>query len=137
MPPYSRIVPGTQARELLLKQKDFSIWCDKNQIEILEVNAIPYGKQLKIQRGSEKLNVNFYTSGKSLVQGKDSALKKIVDSALGVKEKPKKASEVLNLPEHRYALGIDESGKGDYFGPLVVAAALVDTEQIPEILKMG
>jgi ribonuclease HIII len=120
-----------------LKQKDFSIWCDKNQIEILEENTIPHGKQLKIQRGPEKLNVNFYTSGKSLVQGKESALKKIVDSALGVKDKPKKASEVLNLPEHRYALGIDESGKGDYFGPLVVAAALIDTEQVPALLKLG
>lgn len=33
----------------------------------------------------------------------------------------------------RPRIGIDESGKGDYFGPLVIAAAFVDTKNEPEL----
>lgn len=34
-------------------------------------------------------------------------------------------------------LGFDESGKGDYFGPLVFAGAIVPEELEPELLKLG
>lgn len=33
--------------------------------------------------------------------------------------------------------GIDESGKGDYFGPLVVSAAFVDTQTAREFIRAG
>lgn len=34
-------------------------------------------------------------------------------------------------------IGIDESGKGDYFGPLVIAAVFVDTRTTQELLLLG
>lgn len=34
-------------------------------------------------------------------------------------------------------IGVDESGKGDFFGPLVVAALLAPDERIPDLVKLG
>ena len=34
-------------------------------------------------------------------------------------------------------IGIDETGKGDYFGPLVVVAARVELEQLPLLAELG
>ncbi len=34
-------------------------------------------------------------------------------------------------------VGVDECGKGDYFGPLIVAAARVDASQLPLLAELG
>lgn len=34
-------------------------------------------------------------------------------------------------------IGVDESGKGDFFGPLVIAGALVEEEQLPFLANLG
>lgn len=39
-------------------------------------------------------------------------------------------------PAHQNRIGIDESGKGDYFGPLVIAAAHVTAEIEPDLRLM-
>ncbi|HYC78046.1 MAG TPA: ribonuclease HIII [Planctomycetota bacterium] len=63
-----------------------------------------------------------YTSGKFVVQGKDA--KAFVDKWLpDLAEKPPQMAEAM--------IGGDESGKGDYFGPLVTAACALT----PEILQ--
>ena len=68
-----------------------------------------------------------YQSGKCLVQGKGAAdwvlftLEPLVlgEARLGYEE-------VLNPESITPHMGVDESGKGDFFGPLVIAAAYVD-----------
>jgi ribonuclease HIII len=40
----------------------------------------------------------------------------------------------LDLRAH---IGLDEAGKGDFFGPLCIAAVFADKDQIPELLKIG
>lgn len=42
----------------------------------------------------------------------------------------------MNLVPHGM-IGIDESGKGDYFGPLVVAAVYLPAERRSELVSMG
>jgi len=42
-----------------------------------------------------------------------------------------------HLIEPEIYIGTDESGKGDYFGPLVVAGVLVDKKTIIELKKIG
>lgn len=37
----------------------------------------------------------------------------------------------------RRVIGVDESGKGDFFGPLVVAAVLADDSQLPVLAQLG
>jgi ribonuclease HIII len=71
--------------------------------------------------------VNLYTSGKLLVQGKGTedfvmfVLEPNVLQRAGLGYE-----EVLDPGATAPHMGIDESGKGDFFGPLVVAAAYTD-----------
>lgn len=72
-------------------------------------------------------NINLYTSGKLLVQGKGArefvefTLEPLVlgEATLGYEA-------VVDPNLNATRMGVDESGKGDFFGPLVIAAAYVD-----------
>ncbi len=69
-----------------------------------------------------------YKSGKILIQANPQnkpELEKLVQGCLPQEDK----GGVL--------LGLDESGKGDFFGPLVLAAALVNPEQTKGIKELG
>jgi ribonuclease HIII len=82
--------------------------------------------------------VNLYTSGKCLVQGKEAEdfvmfiLEPMVLLGVGVGYE-----ETLNPEAHQPHMGIDESGKGDFFGPLVIAGAFIDESVIPALKDMG
>ncbi len=75
----------------------------------------------------EDCQIAIYRSGKCLVQGKGAAdwitfvlePQVLGEARLGYEE-------VLNPEAHAPHMGVDESGKGDFFGPLVIAAAYVD-----------
>ncbi|MDD3593383.1 MAG: ribonuclease HIII [Candidatus Gastranaerophilales bacterium] len=77
------------------------------------------------------VSVTYYKSTKLLVQGKECEafvgkyLKPLGQLSLGV-------NLAAENTEHCFTswIGTDESGKGDYFGPLVTAGVLVDREQI-------
>jgi len=43
----------------------------------------------------------------------------------------------INTEDYNNILGIDESGKGDFFGPLVIAGVLADREQAAEMTAHG
>jgi ribonuclease HIII len=84
------------------------------------------------------ISLTFYSSGKLVVQGKDMA------EFIQFKLEP----ELLHtftfgyeaaMTEYDYTphLGLDESGKGDYFGPLCVAAVYGDENIIKQFVKMG
>lgn len=79
--------------------------------------------------------VNLYTSGKCLVQGKGAesfvlfTLEPMVLQSASVGY-----ADILDPEATAPHMGIDESGKGDVFGPLVVAAAYVDAS-IVEALR--
>jgi ribonuclease HIII len=86
-----------------------------------------------------KLNVSVYEKGpKVLIQGKDTedfirfTLEPLVtgEAKLGYEE--------IADPEH-YAphFGIDESGKGDFFGPLVIAGVYTDAAITRSLIKAG
>jgi alkaline phosphatase len=76
---------------------------------------------------ADRCRVALYKSGKCLVQGKGAedfvmfTLEPLVlqSATLGYED-------VLNPEAVQPHMGVDESGKGDFFGPLVVAAAFVD-----------
>lgn len=74
--------------------------------------------------------INWYQTGKLLLQGKDAAdlaeelyLMGLVKTGWTLKSEPR--------------IGVDESGKGDYFGPLVTAGAVVDPEKEPQLIRLG
>lgn len=74
------------------------------------------------------VNVTFYKSGKLLVQGKasDSFIDDLINSVI-----------ISSGNSEEIWMGTDESGKGDYFGPLVFAGAVVKKEYENELLRAG
>jgi ribonuclease HIII len=83
-------------------------------------------------------NVNLYNSGKLLIQGKGTRefvefiIEPLVLQVAGVGYEA-----VLDPESRRPHLGVDESGKGDFFGPLVIASAYVDESLFDTMEKMG
>jgi ribonuclease HIII len=88
-------------------------------------------------QGKKKgLSCTLYTSGKLVVQGKE--MKEFIEFYL--------EPEILGsfgfgyeAPDQDFSphIGVDESGKGDFFGPLCVAGVFADREGIAELEKMG
>ncbi len=96
----------------------------KTGIVLEDEKEIPYGVQLTLRKGDAVLPLNVYWSkkkGLSVVFGgkKDSPLRELVSSILH------RHSE-SSLHSWQSWIGSDESGKGDFFGPLVVCAFNVD-----------
>jgi len=84
----------------------------------------------------DKFTVNLYESGKVTFGGSDRISNEVewfLKSKLG--GEPARPAQGIGL-EGKMRIGTDEAGKGDFFGPLVVAGALVtpDTEsRLPEL----
>ena len=86
----------------------------------------------------EKLNVNFYTSGKLLVQGKGT--REFVEFVLEpeILKEARLGYEAEIDPDFvRPRLGVDESGKGDFFGPLVIAGVYVNETVVRHWQEQG
>jgi len=86
----------------------------------------------------DKLNVNYYTSGKLLMQGKGT--REFVEFVLEpeiLKEARLGYEAEINPDFIRPRLGVDESGKGDFFGPLVVAAVYVNEAVVRHWQEQG
>lgn len=93
-----------------------------------EFREVPHAR---FAAGREKVNVVFYESGKLVVQGKGTG--EFVEFVLEpeiLKQARVGYESVLNPELLLPRLGVDESGKGDFFGPLCVAGAYVNESVI-------
>lgn len=91
--------------------------------------AIPYGEQIIIGDAASEVAANFWPKRATLnLQGRDSVLKAELQAWLDAQTE---STAAIPAPH----LGLDESGKGDWFGPLVVAAAYVDGKQTEAALR--
>lgn len=84
----------------------------------------------------------FYNTGKLLIQGSDvTKIANDVDSLMGAKNiSAVNTNKDKTLPEINIPIchiGTDESGKGDFFGPLVVAAVLVNEKNAEILISAG
>ena len=82
--------------------------------------------------------INLYNSGKLLVQGK--AAQEWITFTLEteiLKEAQLGYDELQDPEAYQPHMGIDESGKGDFFGPLVIASAYVNEELVEKLRDMG
>ncbi len=86
-----------------------------------------------------KLNVTVYQKGpKVLVQGKDTpdfVTFTLEPEVLG--EARLGYEEILEPDKFSPHFGIDESGKGDYFGPLVIAGVFTNAESARRLIDAG
>lgn len=77
--------------------------------------------------GKGQVNAVFYTSGKLVLQGKGTQeFIEFVLEPLILKEAKLGYEEVLNPELLAPRIGVDESGKGDFFGPLCVAGVYIN-----------
>ncbi len=85
-------------------------------------------RYMHFQARKAGLTASFYTSGKFVIQGDltDVILAKHFDIA----PDPCKPENILPYPH----IGVDESGKGDFLGPLVVAGVYL-TENLAKVLQ--
>lgn len=121
-------------------------------LDITKEKDINYGHQFVIELAQAKLTLNIYNGKKGLtyVFSGDSALEKKVRELLG-EGKPSSgsrdgfvdygdgiapAADADALPRGKWA-GSDESGKGDFFGPLVVSAVVVDDSTAAKLAAAG
>lgn len=88
----------------------------------------------------EGVIATLYNSGKFVVQGADPELF-VARFAGGAEVAPKKESQAKTADAptvfDRPTVGSDESGKGDYFGPLVVAAVRLEPQEAGALLEAG
>ena len=121
-------------------------------LDITKEKDINYGHQFVVELAQAKLTLNIYNGKKGLtyVFSGDSALEKKVRELLG-EGKPTSgsrdgfadygdgiapAADAEALPRGKWA-GSDESGKGDFFGPLVVSAVVVDDSTAAKLAAAG
>ena len=96
-------------------------WLQAHHYEFREV---PYAR---FAAEKEKTNLVFYESGKLVVQGKGTQefIEFVLEPEI-LKEARLGYEAVLNPELLLPRLGVDESGKGDFFGPLCVAGVYVN-----------
>lgn len=96
---------------------------------------VPY---TSIAAETDECKIMLYESGKCLVQGaeaKDFVAFVLEPQVLG--QVGLGYEEKLKPEQFEPHIGVDESGKGDYFGPLVIAAAYTDGALAREMLAIG
>ena len=104
--------PQAAALEEYLRSHDFTF------------REVPYAR---FAAGREKTHVVFYQSGKLVVQGKGT--QDFVEFVLepAILQEVKLGYETLLNPELLAPrIGVDESGKGDFFGPLCIAGVYIN-----------
>jgi ribonuclease HIII len=120
---------------------------------ILDEKEIQSGYQLRITDGIISIPIDFFTTGKALIQGKpgelQTQLKTWWNSRKAFSTQPGTSTAVQSsLVETsssttttnftgRARIGLDESGKGDYFGPLVIGAVFVDEQTEEKLISLG
>lgn len=129
---------------------------DEAQIKKLETILSSSGWEMKelnyahFQAKKDKTTVAAYNSGKVSIQGKGTQelIEFIIEpqitgiAKIGYEkelqaEAPSSADEELNSETFLPHAGIDESGKGDYFGPLVIACAYTEETTARKLIDIG
>lgn len=120
------------------KKSSFVCTIDETQLKNLREYLVSHNYEMKDQQYAhfkavgEKINIVAYNSGKLTVQGSNA--QEFVEFVLEPEilhdyrfsvpeELLGEVRESLDLAPH---IGVDESGKGDFFGPLIIAGVFID-----------
>ena len=113
----------------------------KNQnVTISDEKPINYGYQFLVKIGKKSGVLRLYMGKKgqrvdvSMIKDAEllSQIAKMLNQPIPVAKEQKKAADI-GWP----LIGIDESGKGDYFGPLVTCGVMVDAKSAPVLQSLG
>jgi ribonuclease HIII len=112
--------------------------CRDAGCEVGPVHARDWHVEAELFLGSNTVKALVYFNAKGAltprVQGKASALRDLVESMLYAEELP---SSPFLPPDVERWIGVDESGKGDYFGPLVAAAVMLTPDLLLQLRSLS
>lgn len=113
--------------------------CEKAGFSISQLSRKDYNYEFTANSGKEKIKVQVYFGKKgikTILQGDlNSNLYKTINNL--ILDEPKLNLSDFSLKEPGKYIGSDECGKGDFFGPLVVAAVFVNEETKKLLAKIG
>tara|TARA_B100001248_G_scaffold262395_1_gene258075 strand:+ start:8167 stop:9138 length:972 start_codon:yes stop_codon:yes gene_type:complete len=107
-------------------------WCDAQLWMYYEVDYARFAFK------GDKVNVVAYESGKVVIQGKktEEFVTYVIEGE--ITGMPEMGYEEVHHPEwFELHAGLDESGKGDLFGPLVSACVIADGDMVREWMQEG
>ena len=117
---------------------------DREGVEIARSRPIDHGTQYDLTRDGETAKLNVYRTGKISTGGRASGLRDLLEgwrtsqTMVGSRRVTTPHSGARPLLDGTPRLGIDEAGKGDYFGPLVVAGVrIMDEEKAKKLQQIG
>jgi ribonuclease HIII len=140
----SKLQANIDALREFVESKGWSIFGEKE---------ISYGYQLMVTDGITRIPVDLFTTGKALIQGKPGMLqteikswwytRKVSSTQPGTSTaiqssfvETTSSTSIKNFTG-KARIGLDESGKGDYFGPLVIGAVYVDEQTEDKLIALG
>jgi ribonuclease HIII len=110
---------------------------EKSGFILREEKPVNYGVQLKLESGNNQIPLTLYFSAKkgisTVIGGSPTnPLKRRLAHLLN-------QSVALEPPDHQWQswIGSDESGKGDFFGPLVTAGFCGERKILPYLKQIG
>lgn len=111
----------------------------KSYFTVSPIETKSYNFECTIIESADKVKLQVYFGKKgvkTVLQGNSSsALYSKINSLINGNASKEKQPGELNEPE--CYIGSDESGKGDYFGPLVTAAVFVNNKTSAELKRIG
>jgi ribonuclease HIII len=125
-----------------MPQKTISLKLTNKQVEVLEKLLLKKGWKeedinndyVALRMKNEKGSVcTLYTSMKVVFQGNED-FKDIIEHLEGYSGETGSHAKGTNITPH---IGVDEVGKGDYFGPLVVVACFINNDFLKKIAGLG
>ena len=119
---------------------DLRLLLDREGVEIVGGRAIDHGTQYDLVRDGETAKLNVYRTGKVSAGGRASDLRDLLESwrtsqTSAGSRTPARRAGAKPVLDATPRLGIDESGKGDYFGPLVVAGVSISGREVAKRLQ--
>jgi ribonuclease HIII len=123
---------------------DLRLLLDRECVKIAGSRAIDHGTQYDLVRDDETAKLNVYHTGKISAGGRASRLRELLEgwrtsqTSVGGTRASTARAEGRPVLDGTPRLGIDEAGKGDYFGPLVVAGVrIIHAETARKLQEIG
>jgi ribonuclease HIII len=119
--------------------QDLRLGLDEWGVRITGHREIDHATQYYLERGPESVLLNVYSTGTVIAQGPRSGVKDLLEERIPAQKGVRRGSSGPRpVLDGTPRVGIDEAGKGDYFGPLVVAGVrITDMEAAEELQRSG
>jgi len=117
--------------------QDLRLALDEWGVRVTGHREIDHATQYYLEYGPESVLLNVYSTGTVIAQGPRSGFRDLLEERIPARSAGDRGGRSGRRPilDGTPRVGIDEAGKGDYFGPLVVAGIRVMGKGVAEELQ--